>query len=239
MVIGFLVYPWVDASSLPQNTVSEKHALKIAAILAKIHQLNLDAPEIPQIVVPDYTDDMLLEIIAKAESFDCPFSADLRKHHKSILAANRAYQNAKPILRSQLVISHGDLDQKNVLWNADSKPLLIDWEAVHKLNPTYDIINTAFSWSGINTRFDSELFLKMLGTYQGADGILDKDHITAACYSAFSCIDWLAYNINRSCFIGKSEQKNVGTQQANQTISTILLLKKLIPKVIKLIEGNF
>lgn len=45
---GFLVYPWVNAKALDQHAVSEPHALKIATILAKMHCLNLDEPEITQ-----------------------------------------------------------------------------------------------------------------------------------------------------------------------------------------------
>jgi len=45
---GFLVYPWVDAKALDQHTVSEHHAVKIAVILATMHCLDLDEPEITQ-----------------------------------------------------------------------------------------------------------------------------------------------------------------------------------------------
>ncbi|MCS5711939.1 phosphotransferase [Candidatus Berkiella aquae] len=236
--IGFLVYPWVEAKALDQHAVSEEHALKVAAILAKMHSLNVNEPEVIPLEYSTTTNEQILELIDKAESFDSSFAKALRKNQNEILAANEAYQNAMPILKKVLVVSHGDLDQKNVLWNKDSNPILIDWESAGKVNPTYDIINTAFYWSGITTHFDQQLFFKMMDTYQQAGGVIYADHVIAACYGALSWIGWLVYNIERACVQGESEQKTVGTEQVNQTLATILRLQTVIPDVIKNIEDR-
>jgi thiamine kinase-like enzyme/RimJ/RimL family protein N-acetyltransferase len=235
---GFLVYPWVNANALDQHAVLEPNALKIAEILAKMHCLNLDEPEITQPEFYTHTNQKILELLDKAETFNCPFAADLRKNQKNILAANESYQKAIPILKTQIVVSHGDLDQKNVLWDIDNNPILIDWESACKINPTYDIINTAFYWSGITSNFDKDLFLKMIEAYQKAGDVINKEHVIAAIYGSFSWIGWLAYNIERSCILGESEHKNVGIEQVNQTLATILRLQTVIPEVIKIIEGK-
>ncbi len=236
--IGFLVYPWVDAKALDQHAVSESHALKIAEILAKMHCLNLNEPEITQPEFYTHTNQKILELLDKAETFNCPFAADLRKNQKNILVANEAYQNAIPTLKTHIVVSHGDLDQKNVLWDSSNNPILIVWEAACKIDPTYDIIGTAFNWSGITSSFDKDLFFKMIEAYQKAGGVINKEHVVAACYGAFSWIGWLVYNIERSCVLGESEHKNVGIEQVNQTLATILRLQTVMPEVIKIIEGK-
>ena len=151
---------------------------------------------------------------------------------------NQAYQNAIPTLKTHTIVSHGDLDQKNVLWDSSDNPILVDWESACKINPTYDIINTAFYWSGITTSFDKDLFLKMIEAYQKAGGVINKDHIVAACYGTFSWIVWLVYNIERSFTPSESEHKNVSIEQVNQTLATILRLQTLIPEVIKIIEDK-
>jgi thiamine kinase-like enzyme len=230
---GFLVYPWVDGKVLDGNVVSESHALKIAVILAKMHCLDLNEPEITQPECYTHTQEKILQLFDKAENFDCPFVADLRKNQNNILVANEAYQKAIPILKKHTIISHGDLDQKNVLWDIDNNPILIDWESACKVNPTYDIINTAFYWSGITSNFDQDLFFKMINTYQKSGGIMNKDHVIAGIYGAFSWIGWLVYNIDRSCVLGDSEHKTMGILQVNQTLATILRLQKIIPEVIK------
>lgn len=235
---GFLVYPWVNAKALDQHAVSEPHALKIATILAKMHCLNLDEPEITQPEFYTHTNQKILELLDRAEKFVCPFAANLRKNQKNILVANEAFQNAIPILKTDIIVCHGDLDQKNVLWDSSNNPDLIDWESACKINPTYDMINTAFYWSGITSNFDKDLFFKMVEAYQKAGGVINKDHIVAACYGAFSWIGWLVYNIERSCDPGESEHKNIGIEQVNQTLTTILQLQTVIPEVIKIIEDK-
>ncbi len=235
---GFLVYPWVNAKALDQHAVSEPHALKITTILAKMHCLNLDEPEITQPEFYTHTNQKILELLDRAESFTCPFATNLRKNQKNILAANEAYQNAIPILKTGIIVSHGDLDQKNVLWDNSNNPIIIDWESACKINPTYDLINTAFYWSGITSNFDMALFFKMIEAYQKAGGIINKEHVVAACDGAFSWIGWLVYNIERSCARGESEHKNVGIEQVHQTLATILRLQMVMPKVIKIIEGT-
>ena len=233
--IGFLVYQWVDAKALDQKAVSEPHALKIAEILAKMHCLNLDEPEITQPEFYTHTNQKILELLDKAENFNCPFATDLRKNQKNILLANEAYRNAIPTLKTHIVVSHGDLDQKNVLWDSSNNPILIDWEAACKIDPTYDIISTAFNWSGITSNFDKDLFFKMIEAYQKAGGVINKEHVVAAIYGSFSWIGWLVYNIDRSCVLGESEDKNVGIEQVNQTLVTILRLQSVILEIIKMI----
>ena len=100
---GFLVYPWVDAKALDQHAVSEHHALKIAEILAKMHCLNLDEPEIIQPEFYTHTNEKILELLDKAENFNCPFATDLRKNQENILLANEAYQNAILTLKQHIV----------------------------------------------------------------------------------------------------------------------------------------
>lgn len=135
------------------------------------------------------------------------------------------------MLKTHTVISHGDLDQKNVLWDSNNHQILIDWESACKINPTYDIINTAFYWSGITTDFNKVLFFKMIDAYQEAGGIINPQHTTAALHGTFSWIGWLMYNIERSCSHGESEQKTLGIQQVNQTMNTILRLQTIIPEL--------
>jgi hypothetical protein len=82
------------------------------------------------------------------------------------------------------------------------------------------------------------LFFKMIEAYQKAGGVINKEHVVAACYGSFSWIGWLVYNIERSCVLGESEHKNVGIEQVNQTLATILRLQTVMPEVIKIIEGK-
>lgn len=71
-----------------------------------------------------------------------------------IVTINTAYQHTLPLLKRKCIVSHGDLDKKNVLWDHSDAPILIDWECTRKLNPTHEIVNACLDWSGITMQFN-------------------------------------------------------------------------------------
>lgn len=230
---GFLVYPWLDANTLEQHVISEIHALKIAVILAKIHHINLKNFRIIQPKNSLITNQKIVELIDKAEYYRCPFARDLRNNQSTLLAVNKAYQKATPILKTHTLISHGDLDQKNVLWDNRNDPILIDWESACKINPTSDIINTALYWSGITTHFNQDLFFDMIKMYQNTGGMINLHHVQPAFYGTLNWLGWLIYKIECSCATERTEDKILDFEQVNQTLATILRLETVIPKVIQ------
>ena len=230
--VGFLVYPWIVAKALDKDTVSESQALQIAVILARLHELNLQVPEILEPEYDIHTNNTLIALSQRAEECHCPFSVLLNKHLTDLLSANTAYHQAVPVLKKHSVVSHGDLDQKNVLWDKANNPILIDWESARKLNPTYEIVNGSLDWSGITTQFNHELFNKMIQTYKNARGIINKSDFEASFYGVLgNWINWFAYNIERSCNPLDSEQRVMGIEQVTQVIPTILRLKTLITEL--------
>ncbi len=230
----FLMYPWVNAQAIDSKVISESHALKITRVLAKIHHINLAVPRPEDAHSEPYTTEQLLTTLKKAEEFHCPFAADLRMYQQELIAIKNAYVCSVEPLKQYMVMTHGDLDQKNVLWDAQGSPILIDWEAATFLNPTYDLINTALYWSGITTeQFDQTLFIKMIEAYLKAGGIIDYALLPASLNGACSWIHWFVYNIERSCSPGEAEQKKRGIEQVNQTLATMLRLWKAMPDLLR------
>jgi thiamine kinase-like enzyme len=231
--VGFLVYPWVIAKALDKDTISEPHALQIAVILARLHEINLQVPEILEPEYDVHTNNNLIALAQRAEEHHYPFSMLLNKHLADLLITNTAYHQAVPVLKKHSVVSHGDLDQKNALWDPADKPILIDWESARKLNPTYEIVNGSLDWSGITTEFNHELFNKMIQTYIHAGGIINKSDFEASFYGVLgNWINWFAYNIERSCNPLDSEQRVMGIEQVTQVIPTILRITNLIKKLV-------
>jgi hypothetical protein len=213
---GFLIYPWVDAQPLHHDTVSEPHAVKIAEILTKMHLINLDVPEIAKPVFDLHSNDSLLALIQEANSCSCPFAVKLTALQKDIIAINTAYQNTLPLLKQQVIVSHGDLDPKNVLWSTNDRSILIDSECARKLNPTHEIVSAGLNWSGITTIFNQALFIKMIRAHTAAGGRLDKDLLQAAFNGVLgNWINWMVYNIERACMAQECEQKTLGIEQVN------------------------
>jgi len=223
----FLVYPWVDGQIANKNTISEHHALIIAGILAKMHAINLQMIGLKETYFDVHTTNSLVELIDMAQTCNVSFAHRLQAHKFEIMEINNTYQKATILLQKNAVISHGDLDPKNVLWNNKDQPILIDWESARKLNPTYDIVNVSLDWSGITSNhFDQELFRKMMHTYKTTGGIIDKDLLQASFYGVMgNWMHWMVYNIKRACLSEESEEKNVAVEQVNLALSTIIRIK--------------
>lgn len=65
---------------------------------------------------------------------------------QKILELQVRYNRSLPVLNSESVLSHGDIDQKNVLWNQDNSPTVIDWEAAGYVNPMVELFTAALYW---------------------------------------------------------------------------------------------
>ena len=100
------------------------------------------------------------------------------------------------IIKEKKVISHRDLDLPNVLWNNDNMPVIIDWETSGWVNPTLEVIDTAWNWSGGKDYFDKNKYKLFLDTYLKEGGILDDYEIAfKADYKAK--LRWFEYNLKR------------------------------------------
>jgi len=239
----FLIYPWVNAKTLPSNqSISDQQGIKIAELISKIHQINLNIFSLPPSQEPEFntlSSAQILDAIKNSQTKKAPFADELKKHQKILLALNQKYLEAIPLLKKHSVISHGDLDPKNVLWDAEDQPILIDWESARRLNPTHEIINACFDWSGISleNNFNKNLFFKMLKAYQNAGGVLDQTLLEQAFYAvAGNWIHWMIFNIQRFCETQDPEISNLSAQQVSQTLQTIVFLENLIPALLSEIK---
>lgn len=233
---AFLVYPWITAKALDKDAISEMHALKIATLLAEIHPINLNVPQLSAQEFDIHPNEKISVLIDQSASKNLVFKEQLKSNQRVIIELNDIYQKAIPILQSSSVVSHGDLDQKNVLWDKNDTPFLIDWESARKHNPTYEIVNCALDWSGITTPlFNKTLFIKMLNTYASSGITINQDHLEAAFYGVLgNWINWLVYNINRS-FSSDKEQQDIGIEQVLQVLPTIIQVKASIPELTQLV----
>ncbi len=230
---AYLVYPWSDAVALDTAKISEKHALKIADILATMHRANIDIPGLKEPNYDIHDDEKIVEMVRRAVEAGIRSAKILNEQMHSFIEIAESHKTAIQVLGRKLVISHGDLDQKNVLWDKMGNPLLIDWESARRLNPTYEIVLEALDWSGIATRFNHRLYEKILLAYQRAGGVIDSDLIQAS----FHCIlgdwvNWLIYNVARSIDLDDAEQRAIGSKQVDFTLAMIMRLKHIRPELL-------
>lgn len=237
---GYLVYLWVEGYTLGRNEVSEAHALKISEILAKLHSMNMSAPEITGPRFDTHKNDKIIDAFDRAVSCQCYFSKKLKENQGLILALNDSYLTSIPFLKENTIVTHGDVDQLNILWDKTDQPILIDWESVRKMNPTQEIVRTSLGWSGIgNENFSLQTYIHMLMNYSKSGGMLNINQINVALHSVFgSMINWLLYNIEISCANHVSQEKEVAVKEINSVVMCIARLEKLIPTLLKCIDKN-
>lgn len=108
---------------------------------------------------------------------------------------------AAKLLALDMVISHGDLDPKNVMWSKDN-PIIIDWEAAGFVNPMYDLIEAAIYWSENETEIiDKDKFMAFIDGYKKKHGTLKADWRTVLIKGFSGKIGWLEYSLKRSLWI--------------------------------------
>ncbi|WP_449602525.1 phosphotransferase [Paenibacillus sp. Marseille-Q9583] len=86
------------------------------------------------------------------------------------------------MILNHMVISHRDLDQKNVLWDELQIPIIIDWEAAGPIHPTQELIDVALYWSGFETgSVRKDAFYTLISTNREQGGEI---------YANSQCIEW-------------------------------------------------
>lgn len=237
--VGYLVYPWTDAVALEKGIVSETHALKMARLLAKMHLANISAPVIAAEEQAPVTEGEVENLVQLAMKHDVENCEEIKRRGSQFESICAARADAMVILEQRQVVSHGDLDQKNVLWNDTGNPVLIDWEAARMINPAREVLEEALDWSGFLSSFDEVVFGKFIREYQLAGGIMQRSEIDAALDAILGgWLDWLAYNVGRVVNMEEEQQRTLGNRQISLALSSMTLLERLAPKLSAILEAE-
>lgn len=228
----FIVYHWVEAESVHNSYIKKVHIDKISTILAKMHGLKI---EIRELGLPDWGIhkneyiESQLKIVAEQ---DHAFKHKLMEFSDRIFEWNARYKKSIPSLKANLVISHGDLDPKNVLWDQYENPYLIDWESARYLNPAQEALNSALDWSDINGQnVNMDLFSSFLEKYRSESGVdvLDSRTLQDSLNGIRgNWINWLVYNVERSINLKNTpEERKMGAEQIIQVMGILQYLEKI------------
>lgn len=225
--IGYLVYPWTNAKACHRNGIEERHAVIVASTLAHMHRSDIDIPELRDVPTFPVTVERATELVQMARQRNVRYSDILEDRLDDLLQVVELHAPALERLASHQVISHGDLDHKNVLWDEAGEPVLIDWESARRLNPTYELLLEALDWGGITANFDARPFTTILQAYVDAGGVINKDLIPAvsdAIQGAWA--SWLLYNVGRAIGLKDTHQRAIGSGQVDLALSALLRMEK-------------
>jgi thiamine kinase-like enzyme len=225
--IGYLIYPWTDACACHRNGIEEHHAVIVARTLAHMHRSDIKVPELGDVPSFPVTAERVVELVKLARQRNVRYSDILEDRLDDILRIVALHAPALERLAERQVISHGDLDHKNILWDESGAPLLIDWESARRLNPTYELLLEALDWGGITAHFNAKPFTTILRAYADAGGVIAQDMIPASSDAIQGAwVSWLLYNVGRAVGIKDTRQRAIGSSQIDLVLSALLRMEK-------------
>lgn len=222
-----MMFDWVDGVTLLAKVCTSEHGKRIGEILSEIHNLDiaidgLELPTFSAVSVDTWTRNIENDG-RDASCWGFPCETVLQ----DVTSWSRLYQDAVDILSKKYVISHRDLDAKNVIWNHECIPYLIDWEAAGYVNPTVELIEVALNWSRSNDgTVNKERFQGVIQAYLEAGGKLLSNVLDAVYGSFGGMLGWLEYNMRRSVDkdVFGTDDRELGRREV---INTLQKLKKL------------
>ena len=225
--VGYLVYPWTSARACHRNGIEERHAVVVASTLARMHHSDVTVPELQDVPSFPVTAERVTDLVQLARQRNVRYSHILEDRLEDILQIVALHAPALERLKGHQVISHGDLDHKNILWDESGEPILIDWESARRLNPTYELLLEALDWGGITANFDARPFTTILRAYVDAGGVLVEDMIPAASDAIQGAwVSWLLYNVGRAVGLKDTHQRAIGSSQIDLVLSALLRMEK-------------
>lgn len=220
----YLVFDWVEGRSLKPHEINKVHCEKMGEIIADIHMtdfsvlgIDKNRPNITKLTDWNY-------YLQQGKINNSVWGNLILETIDQLYDWNVRAINAAKLLASNTVISHGDLDSKNVMWNQDDTPILIDWEASGHINPMRNLSETAIYWSENETgNIDKERFLAFIGGYKKRCGTLQANWKMVLENGYLGILGWLEYSIKRSLWIECTDEKEqqMGTDQVTGTLIAI------------------
>ncbi len=236
----YLVFDWVEGEVRKNDKINLMHCEKIGEILAEIHRT--DCSEI-DITNDTFDNEQIIDwhyYLLKGKEEYLEWNELFLKNFGNLKRWNAAVIEASEKLLTPKVISHRDLDPKNVMWD-NNKPLLIDWESAGYINPMQDLLETALYWSkGEQGELDKQRFSSFINGYKNKSGAIyaDWEQVLATGFSGK--LEWLEYNLKRSLWLecADEEEQQLGTIQVTKTIQDITAYANEIPKLVNWLNNE-
>lgn len=219
----YMVFDWQEGISVFPPAITSEHCRAIGDILGKMHSANLEIEG----VIPEQEGTMLFpwdkykDLLQEQEQ-----EAWVKRYLEAlsdIRIWNRMAYDAQETLDKTLVLSHRDLDPKNVMWN-DGQPWIIDWEAAGYVNPYQELLEVLNYWADdgkgglLKVHFEA-----LLNAYRQHMVLEDVDWKAVFAGSYMGMLGWLEYNVKRA--LGSEattkEERSLGKEQVLNTIGAL------------------
>lgn len=220
----YMVFNWIEGTSIFPPFISNKHCYEIGKSLGSIHHLNIIIPEVKK----DNNDPIIYNwksFLEKGKEQNAHWINIYSEMIEKLIDWNTRINEAGNNLSKFMVISHRDLDPKNVMWHEDT-PYLIDWEAAGYVNPYQELLEVLNYWTNNgNGTLDKDKFKILLNAYSVYMNIKTVDWNPVLHSGYAGMLGWLEYSLKRALGI-ESTDENEKVIGAEQVIGTIEELKR-------------
>lgn len=236
-----MLYPWLSCRPVLPPKLSARHAEIMGRTLAKMHDAGTAllasgavpsaSEETASFIKPRKWEELFAE--AETASPAAPWLPPLRDALPMLDTLERKAADAAPRL-PRSVLSHRDLDPKNVLWEG-ALPRIIDWESAGEVNPAVELLETLLYWSDDGQGgLGESLFSAMFSAYRSLRPAGDEDWDAVFDASFLDPLDWLAYNVRRAAGLETAENGDGGHERmvgASEVSGTLRSLSARIPQL--------
>lgn len=220
----FYVFNWLEGRITDWYHISNCECYMAGNILGRIHAIEPrkaphQEPEMSKIDWHGYL------IQAKDEMSE--IASLLEENEELLIYAEKELNKARTLLPDILCLSDEDMDPKNIMWDDNGNPWVIDLECLDYGNPISHVLQLALQWSGITT---CDIDISRMFSY--FEGYLEAYDNGYRAYSdvfglAYTWLEWLEYNIRRALgeCMDKAE-KEMGISEAKNTVNRIQYIYK-------------
>ena len=218
----FMVFDWLEGASVFAPDITSKHCAKIGELLGKIHTADVEIAGVE--LSAEVRDVFDWEKLCKAMTFgEQGDVSGIKDFLPELLELDKEVVHALKISSSHQVISHRDLDPKNVMWQGNN-PYIIDWEAAGYVNPFQELIEAMNYWTrSVDGNYDYEKVTSLTEAYRAYKEIMFVDWDTVLLRSFDGMLGWLEYNMRRAAGLPGNDDtdKEEGRNQAEGTVAEL------------------
>ncbi len=140
------LHRWVESTTVPRLPVDEALAAWVGRTLAAVHRLELRPlrPDLYAARIGLTRAEVWPDLVARSRAAGAAWAERLASAEP---LARRASALLVPWDEDDAVLTHGDVDQKNLLLGAHG-PLLCDWDVVLPAVPSHDLAHAALTMAG-------------------------------------------------------------------------------------------
>ncbi|MDH4032919.1 MAG: phosphotransferase, partial [candidate division Zixibacteria bacterium] len=208
------------------DDVTTQHCLQIGELFGQMHECRLSIEKFALPASQAFDKDHWTGLIERSQSTGCEWVDEARAALSELVRFSAAYSEALPLLQSDMVASHRDMDIKNVMWDPDGNAVIIDWEAAGPVHPMWELLDAAFNWCGQSSgQPNKELFKALIAGYRTVQPLDTAmiEPVFAGCLGAR--MEWLEFNMQRSINADTPpDEKAMGTEQVTSTLADIMSL---------------